>query len=67
MIYGIVKNNYEVIIDRRKAIEKGIRLLNEFDALLILGKGHEKYQIIGDEKILHDDKRCVLDIIDRVI
>ena len=67
MIYGIVKNNYEVIIDRRKAIEKGISLLNEFDALLILGKGHEKYQIIGDEKILHDDKRCVLDIIDRVI
>ncbi len=41
---------YEVILDRKKAIEKGISLLNENMILMILGKGHETYQIIGNVK-----------------
>ena len=53
--------------DRNEAIEKGIDLLKENDVLLILGKGHEKYQIIKDKYIYHDDKECVLNNIDRVI
>ena len=64
---GIIKKNYDVIIDRNEAIEKGIDLLKENDVLLILGKGHEKYQIIKDKYIYHDDKECVLNNIDRVI
>ncbi len=48
-------NNYEIIYDRKKAIEKGIDILEEKDILLILGKGHENYQIIGKEKHHHDD------------
>ena len=43
---------YEVIYDRKDAIKKGISLLKDNRILMILGKGHEKYQIIGD-KILH--------------
>jgi len=31
--------------------------------LLILGKGHENYQIIGNEKIHYSDKETVLEII----
>ncbi len=64
---GIFKDNYEVIVDRYKAIKRGIELLRSNDSLLILGKGHENYQIIKDKKFHHDDKECVMEIIDRVI
>lgn len=57
------KTNYEIILDRTKAIEKGISYLNEDDTLMILGKGHENYQIIGDKKYHHDDKEIALQYI----
>ena len=56
---GIKKNNYEVIMDRGKAIEKAITLLNNQDILLILGKGHEEFIILRDKKIPFNDKRHV--------
>ena len=55
IVKGINKSNYEIISDRKKAIERGIDLLNENDTLLILGKGHENYQIIGHTKYHLDD------------
>ena len=58
-IEGITKNNYEVIMDRGKAIEKAITLLKENDILLILGKGHEEFIILRDKKIPFNDKRHV--------
>jgi UDP-N-acetylmuramoyl-L-alanyl-D-glutamate--2,6-diaminopimelate ligase len=36
--------------DRAKAISAGIKLLQKGDVLLIAGKGHEDYQIIGNQK-----------------
>lgn len=48
-------NNYEIIFDRKEAIYHGINLMQQGDILLILGKGHEDYQIIGHEKIHFDD------------
>ena len=56
---GINNNNYEVIMDRGKAIEKAITLLKENDILLILGKGHEEFIILRDKKIPFNDKRHV--------
>lgn len=56
---GLDRSNYEVEIDRRKAIEKGLSMVNKDDIILILGKGHEDYQIIGKEKIHFDDKEEV--------
>ena len=51
------KNKYIIIEDREKAIKYAIEiLLNEGDSLLIAGKGHETYQIIGEEKIYFDDR-----------
>ena len=63
IIKGVKKENYEIILDRKEAIKKGISLLNKNDALLILGKGHENYQIIKGEKYHLDDIECVEDII----
>jgi len=51
----LASNNYEIIYDRELAIKKGIEMLETNDILLILGKGHETYQIIGKEKLPFDD------------
>ena len=63
MTNNLSSNNYEVIIDRKKAIKKGVKLLKKDDYLLILGKGHETYQIIKNQKYHFDDKEEVLRII----
>ncbi len=60
ILSGVKKNNYEVILDRKEAIKKGIENMNKDDILLILGKGHENYQIIGKEKHHLDDAEEVL-------
>ena len=56
MINGIDKDNYQIVVNRKDAIRKGMQLLENDDILLVLGKGHEKYQIIGKDKIFFDDK-----------
>ena len=60
MIENLDVTNYEVEINREKAIIKGIQKCIKNDILLILGKGHENYQIIKNEKIHFDDKEIVL-------
>lgn len=59
IIYGNTDDNYEIIYDRESAIHKGIDLLEENDILLVLGKGHEDYQIIGREKHHFDDSEVI--------
>lgn len=60
IINGVKKDNYKVVLDRKEAIKEGINLLEDGDYLLILGKGHEDYQIIGHDKIHLDDLEEVL-------
>jgi UDP-N-acetylmuramoyl-L-alanyl-D-glutamate--2,6-diaminopimelate ligase len=55
IVEGAKKDNYEVEVDRRKAIHKGLDMMKQNDILLILGKGHENYQIIGTTKHHFDD------------
>ncbi len=57
------KGKYEIIYDRRKAIKKAIELLDNKKILMILGKGHEDYQIIGDKKYYFNDLKTMLEII----
>lgn len=61
IIKGVkTKDNFEVIIDRKEAIKHGIDIMKKDDILLVLGKGHENYQIIGKEKIHLDDSEEIL-------
>ncbi len=55
---GLKKTNcpYMVISDRREAIHQAIKEANPNDVVLIAGKGHETYQIIGSDKFHFDDR-----------
>ncbi|MDD2377326.1 MAG: UDP-N-acetylmuramoyl-L-alanyl-D-glutamate--2,6-diaminopimelate ligase [Bacilli bacterium] len=61
MTTNLTNTNYEVCLDRKEAIIKGINLLEDNDILLILGKGHEEVMIVKDKKIPMNDKRIVLE------
>ncbi len=48
--------NFEVIENRSESIAKAIEFSKEGDILIVAGKGHEEYQIIGIEKKYFSDK-----------
>jgi UDP-N-acetylmuramoyl-L-alanyl-D-glutamate--2,6-diaminopimelate ligase len=54
------KNKYIIEPDREKAIKKAIEIASKGDIIIIAGKGHEDYQIIGDKKIHFSDRECVM-------
>ena len=58
---GIKKRKIIEQSNRAKAISKAIKGLNTGDILLVAGKGHEKIQDIGKEKIFFSDKKIILD------
>lgn len=64
MIKDLEYTNYEVCLDRKEAIKKGINLLENEDILFILGKGHEEVMIIKEEKIPFNDRKVVEECIE---
>lgn len=56
IVSGLSKDNHIVLCDREEAISKGIELATKDDIVLIAGKGHETYQVIGRKKYHFDDK-----------
>ena len=51
------------IKDRRKAIKEAVQLATTNDIVLILGKGHEKYQEIKGEKFPFDDYKVLENVL----
>ena len=58
-----LKKDAKIILDRRDALEEAISFLNEKTTLLVLGKGHEKNQEIGDRILDFDDVVVIKDIL----
>lgn len=56
---GVTTEQYEVIEDRRTAIKQAIMKKQTEDILLIAGKGHEDYQIIGNSVLKFDDAEVI--------
>ena len=63
IVKGAVRKNYQVISDRKKAIESAYLNYKKDSIILVAGKGHEKYQIIGEKSIPHDDKEILKKLI----
>jgi UDP-N-acetylmuramoyl-L-alanyl-D-glutamate--2,6-diaminopimelate ligase len=47
---------YALVVDRREAIALALRIARPDDTVLLAGKGHEDYQIIGRERLPFDDR-----------
>ena len=52
-------NRYLKIADRHEAIKTAVMLAEPHDIILLAGKGHEDYQIVGTEKLPFNDKTIV--------
>jgi UDP-N-acetylmuramoyl-L-alanyl-D-glutamate--2,6-diaminopimelate ligase len=57
---------YHLIADRREAIMSAVRLARAGDIVLIAGKGHEDYQILGTRKIHFDDREVAREAIQQL-
>lgn len=63
IIKGFKNKNYIVEIDRKEAIKKAVLKAEKDDIILIAGKGHETYQILGTTKIHFDDREIAIEAI----
>jgi UDP-N-acetylmuramoyl-L-alanyl-D-glutamate--2,6-diaminopimelate ligase len=56
-------SDYWMVPERREAIEQAIGLAQPEDLVIIAGKGHEDYQILGSERIHFDDRETALAVL----
>jgi UDP-N-acetylmuramoyl-L-alanyl-D-glutamate--2,6-diaminopimelate ligase len=54
---------HERIADRRAAIARALALAGPRDAVLLAGKGHETYQVVGTAKLPFDERQIVADAV----
>jgi len=57
---------YLIISDRRDAIHRAIKKARTNDVVLIAGKGHETYQIIGNDKFHFDDREIAREALENL-
>ena len=63
---GIIPDSKKKILripNREEAIAQALGLAERDDVVLVLGKGHEPYQIIGSQKNSFDDRLCAQKIL----
>jgi UDP-N-acetylmuramoyl-L-alanyl-D-glutamate--2,6-diaminopimelate ligase len=60
------EKGYAVITDRRTAIEMAIGIAEKGDIVLIAGKGHEDYQLVGKERLFFDDRLVARETLSRI-
>ena len=59
------KTPYSVIENRREAIHWALENAKPDDVLILAGKGHETYQILGKEEIHFDEREVVADFLNK--
>jgi UDP-N-acetylmuramoyl-L-alanyl-D-glutamate--2,6-diaminopimelate ligase len=59
IVAGVAGGAYQRIADRRAAIARALEIAHPGDTVLLAGKGHETYQVIGLEKLPFDEGEIV--------
>ena len=59
------EDRYEVHVDRREGIAAAIAVAKPGDSILIAGKGHEDYQLVGDQVLSFDDVKVAEEELNR--
>jgi UDP-N-acetylmuramoyl-L-alanyl-D-glutamate--2,6-diaminopimelate ligase len=60
---GIKRDNCKVIPDRAEAIAEAVMAARASDTVLIAGKGHEDYQLVGDRRLGFSDRQVALEAV----
>jgi UDP-N-acetylmuramyl tripeptide synthase len=63
---GVEGKNYQVIADRREAVRFALGMASAGDTVLLAGKGHEAYQIIGDTSFPYDEREVARELLDEL-
>jgi len=58
--------DYIVMVERREAIQRAIEMAHEGDLVMLAGKGHEDYQIVGTTKHHFDDRETARNILEAI-
>ena len=68
ILIGTVGSKAEVIsiTDRSEAIAYALKIAKAGDTILLAGKGHETYQVIGKERVHYDEREVVADILSKM-
>lgn len=56
---------YTVIFDRYQAIKRAVFLADKWDIIVVAGKGHEAYQLSGDQKLPFDDRNVLRELLEK--
>lgn len=61
ILIGTVGSKAEVITitDRSEAIKEALKIAKQGDTILLAGKGHETYQVIGTERVHYDEREVI--------
>jgi UDP-N-acetylmuramoyl-L-alanyl-D-glutamate--2,6-diaminopimelate ligase len=65
ILAGMDGANLERVVDRREAIGRALEVAREGDAILLAGKGHETYQVVGTEVRPFDERVVVRELLGR--
>ena len=63
IIDGLTNSYYVCIEDRETAIKYGYSIMGENDLLVVIGKGDEDFQKIGDKRVPYCDKDIVVKLL----
>lgn len=60
------RKGYFTVVDRFEAIQAALQMAKRGDIVLVAGKGHEDYQIIGKERVPFDDREKIKEALNKI-